>query len=680
MNLLHPISHCHIFQHGSRVDLDLTLPTNPSKSDINDLLEIFSEHPLFIEHISPVSTIIANQSVNGNNWSDMMVNGYKVLGKIFHNITGYVKQSLQDHFGERGMVPFLSFDIDPDSLHRRIQMDTEKGENTFIRFCDLFYSGIVSPTITVPFQPILPILPEDYDVRLLVRIGFNFFMPLCRSYMDFLQEVHKDDNFVVSFWIPEGGYNRRIGEIIYDEFERKCKEEEIKKYHLIFLLDCLQAKDADSDRVMKHWNILKLKDNQIVSVIFKNKIFSDWVATSNPSVKKLLDKTLAKVDADLNKIEIDYCWSHFETIESLTQSPKAAANFEQKISKFVELDYLSVAPDIFIRRKIAGLFRKANYEPLVVEIQENTAWSDWHEKLSLGRWEGTLNSNADFKIVDEHHSYDVNLKSGKIETKPGFQCWKIGFNKVRNHLAGIVKGDPRTYKGGVLEILYNLAPGKNDAHKKELVDDFLFKYSYLYWREYFLQHDYTEADLNAESLVEDVLCGNTRKNLSRLEILIALMCAQAYYFALDSYRCTATFWENLDQRNMYQNVMMLTLSIVYLIYIYHWTNHKQKIEFVLNEMKENLFKFENAYQKYSLADYGVTELEWNESLEPEIPNCDINLISRVSRRIATKHLLPLNIPGLDKKDLNLPTITGHIWNGETNNLNFRWKNRFYCGE
>ena len=680
MNLFHPISHCHIFQHGSRVDLDLSFPANPNKSDINDLLEIFSEHPPFVERLSPVNTIIANQSVNGNNWNDMMVNGYKIIGKIFHNITGYVKQSLQDRFGERGMVPFLSLDIDPDSLHRRIQMDTEKGENTFIRFCDLFYSGIVSPTITVPFQPLLPFLSEDYDVRLLVRIAFNFYTPLCRSYMDFLQEVHRDDNFVVPFWIPEGGFNRRVAEIIYDEFEKKCKEEEITKYHLVFLLDCLQAKDADSDRIMKHWNIMKLKDKKIVSIVFKNKIFSDWVATSNPSVKKLLDKTLAKVDSDLNRIEIDYCWSHFETIESLTQSPKAAANFEQKISKFVELDYLSVAPDIFIRRKINGLFRKANYEPLVVEIQENTAWSDWHEKLSLGRWEGTLNSNADFKLVDGHHPYEIPLKSGKMETKRGYQCWKLGFNMVRNHLTKIVKGDPQTYKGGVLEILYNLCPQKTDAQKRDSVFDFLYKYSYLYWREYFLQHDYTEADLNAESLVEDVLCRDSHKSLTRLETLIGVMSAQTYYFALDSYRCQATLWENLDQRNMYQNVMMLTLSLVYLIYIYHWTNQKKKVEFIFNEMKENLFTFENVYNKYNLSEYGITESEWTESLKPEIPNCDINLVSRVSRRIATKHLLPLNLSGLDKKDLNLPTITGHIWNGEANNLNFRWKNRFYCGE
>jgi len=682
MNYLHPIYLVYSYQVGSRIDIARLLPVDVSKEDPELLLDLLSEPPRYIERIAPVSTRIGDELVRGKNWTELIVKGYRIFTRIFTNISSYVSQTMEDIFQERGMVPFLSFGIDPDTFHRIVELDYEINENTYGKIIKSYKNGVIAPCATIPFHVILPQLKHDYDIRLLIRIGLNFYWSILKSYYDYVLRVHKEKTFVVAFWLPEGGYSAGVLQILHEEFKAKCKQEKIKEYHLMLLLDNAQAKQRDNDILMKTWNIVHVPTdkNEFISVVFKDRHFSDWVTFSNPSVKKLLDRTIAKMDSELNENKINYCWAHFEDIAALTYTVKAAKNFEQKIIKLTELGYLPIAPDFFIRRKLTKKYGHSSRDPNIVTLKDNTSWNDWHtDNISIGRWEGTLDSNAEYKLVDENHPYLRVTREGEIE-EPGPQCWKIALNQAIDICSSLVKGNSEKYQDGMIGVLAGLIPGKNKKIISRNVDDFLVHYSLLHWREHFLHHDYTEPDLTVEEIVDNHLLKGVKARFNTAKYVAAVIAAQAYYFCLDAKKSTATFWENCDQRAVYQNVAMLTLGMVNAVYVYHWLKKTAEAKKVVHCLKQELIQFENAYQRYNLAEFGITEVEWKDAIKSTIEETTMNVVERAARRIAARHLRPLGYRrDFSLEDENIPTSVGHIWSREVINSNFNWENPLFYG-
>jgi len=345
------------------------------------------------------------------------------------------------------------------------------------------------------------------------------------------------------------------------------------------------------------------------------------------------------------------------------------------------LAYLPVSPDTFIRRKLIKKFGKSPFEPIKVEIRDNTAWSDWHiNNISLGRWTGNLDSNAEYKLVDENHPYTRYTVQGKVE-EGGPQCWKIAFNEATKRCVRIVKGDSKTMKGGMLEVLADLIPSKDSELVKSNVLEYLIHYSLIYWREYFLHQGYTEPDIYLPDIANKYLLkGTKKKSLSDKECIIAGIAAQAYYFALEGIKSTAAYWENFDQRALYQNVMHITLAMARAIIVYTWLRKPEKAKKVIETLKEELIGFENAYDRYNLADYGVTKSEWNDSIKSVIEDSQLNIVERTARRISARHLRPIGFrKEFSLEDENIATSTGHLWSGEVDNVNFKWENKFFCG-
>ncbi len=682
MNYLHPIFHGHSYQVGSRIDIARLLPVDPDKEDSELLFDMLSEPPRFSERIAPVSTRVGAELVRGKNWTELMIKGYRIFTRIFSYITAYVAQTMEDVFKEKGMVPFLSLGIDPDTLHRILELDYELNENTYGKLIDLYGKGVIAPCATVPFHVILPMLESEYDIRLLIRIGFLFYWPIMKLYYRYISSIHKEKSFVVSFWLPEGGYSERVLDILISEFRARCKKDKIRDSHLVLLLDNAQANERDNDILMKNWDIVRPGSDkrEFVSVVFRDRHFSDWVTYSNPSVKKLLDRTIAKMDSDLNGGKIDYCWAHFEDIAALTYTIKAANNFEQKIIKLAELGYLPVSPDVFVRRKMNRQFGRSPHDPYIVSLKNNTAWSDWHhDNVSLGRWEGTLDSNAEYKLVDENHPYLRVTKDGEVE-EAGPQCWKLALNRAISTCAQLVKGNPHKLQGGMMEVLASLIPTKDKKIIRRNVDDFLVHYALLHWREHFLQHGYDEPDLTIEEIVDQHLLRGVKAHFKVRQYAIAATAAQAYYFCLDAKKSCATFWENLDQHAVYQNVAMLVLGMVNAIYVYHWLKRPADAKKVVQTMKQELIRFDSAYQRYNLAEYGITEVEWKDAIKSGLEETPMNIVERATRRIAARHLRPLGYRrDFSFEDENITSNVGHVWSGEVVNSNFNWENPVFCG-
>lgn len=678
-NQLHPVYHGHSFQSGSRVDIERVLPPDLDDADLEELIESLSEPPRYIERICPVSTIIGTEIVRGKNWTEMMMKSYRTFLRMFTSISYYLRQSLADKFGERGMLPFTSVDIDPDTLHRMIELDYEQGENTYATLMEMFRTGVLSPAATVPFHVILPLLDNDFDRRLCIRIGLLFYWEIIKEYHENNKSVHGEARFVVPFWLPECGYSHGVLRILHEEFMAMAKRDRLPDPHLVILLDSQQAVDVDNDVLMKSWNTIKVGEKEFVSAVFRDRSFSDWVTYSNPSVKKLIDRTIAKVDSELNVQNVDYCWGHYEDIESLTFCSKSAMNYEQKVVKLAQLSYLAVAPDVFVRRKLNNKFGKAGYEPQAVKVRDNTGWTDWHSTITLGRWQGVLDSNAEFKLVDENRPYLRRTRTGKMQEN-GSQCWKIAFNKARSICTHMVKGDPETMRGGFLEVLAGVCGAKDAKVVRRNVANFLTHFSQIHWREHFLQQDYSEADLSLQEIVDQHLLKDCKKRLKDEEYVIAGVAAQGYYLALDAHRSYATFSENMDQRAVFQDVAMLVLAIAAYMTILHWFDKQAEARRVFDVMKTELFDFSSAYQRYRLADYGVTEQEWVDSIKSALEETPMNVVERASRRVAARHLKPLGYrKDLTREDETVTTNVGHIWSTEIENTNYKWENKLFCG-
>lgn len=679
-NQLHPVYHGHSYHAGSRIDVNTVLPHDLDDADLDEIIEQLSEAPKYIERICPVSTVIGTEIVRGKNWSEMMMKSYRVFLRMYGNISFFLRQALAEKFDERAMIPFMSADFDPDTIHQMIELDYEHGENSYGQVIELFRTGVVAPVATVPFHVILPLLQSDFDRRICIRMGLIFYWELIKEYHNFVKKEHGDDQFIFMFWFPECGYSKNVLEILNEEFLAMCKSHRISNPHLVVMLDNLQATDCDNDILMKSWDVLPHAGKNRITVIFRDRSFSEWVTFSNPSVKKLIDRTIAKVDSELNTLGVDYLWGHYEEIETLTFNSKSAMNFEQKVVKLSQLSYLAMSPDFFLRRKVAGDYSSAPHEPMEAKVRDNTSWSDWHTTVSLGRWQGVLDSNARFKLVDENRPYVRRTRGGKIQ-EIGPQCWKIALVKARDNCTRLIKGDPESMKDGFLGVLSRVCGHKDEKIVKRNVTDFLVHFCFIQWREHFLQHhDVSEADVALQEIVNQHLMKDVKKRLSDEDYVRAGVAARGYFWALDSHRSYITHHENLDQRAVYQGVTMLVLAMCNYIHLMRWDGEQAEEKRAFEMLKTELLDFRAGYRRYRLADFGVTEQEWNDSLKSVVDESDANVVERAARRLAARHLRALGYrKDFTKEDEHITTNVGHIWNSEVENSNYKWENKLYCG-
>ena len=682
MNLLHPIFHTHSQLLGSRTDLEQQLPPTLKGQDLSALIDKMSEPLRWEERLSAVSVTIKSQTLRGRNWTELLTRIYAHCARMYTSITVFVRQTLQNNLREEEMLPFTSLDIEPDALTRVIELDYETGDNTYQHMMKMFSRGIVAPIVTMPFHPVLPLLRSDFDRRLVVRIGLEFYWPILRRYHAFMRKTHHDKLFVTTVQLPEGAFTYDIIQMIYEEYKEACARRGVKDAHVVFLLDNRQAIFRDNDQLMKSWNVVRMYEdrNEFASVVFRDYGFSHWVQVANPSVKKLIDRTIAKVDAGLNDINVDYGWSHFDDIEALVLSDKSALNFEQKIVKLIELGYVPVSPDIFVRRKLSKDFGVAAFEPQVIRLQDGTSWAGWDgDHVGFSRWTGWREDGKNGRVVDKRRRYIRRTPEGRVREE-GSPCWKIAFSMARERLVNLAMGNPETLKDGMLGVLASLVPTKDKDVARENVTKFLVSYAYIYWREHFLFHsEISEADIMLDELVNSNLAADCGEDLPEEAMVIACVAAQCYYLALDSFRSAATRCENMDQRSMYEAVMALSTALCNAVTVYHWLGRKEEARRLVEAIKEHLLDFAGAYKRYDLASYGVRRQEWTDAIKSVIEECPDDIVRRAARRAAARRLRPLGYKEFPESDAFLTSNCGHLWTTEIENSNYVWENKHFCG-
>lgn len=437
---------------------------------------------------------------------------------------------------------------------------------------------------------------------------------------------------------------------------------------------------------MKRWHAIRptTATRDHVSLVFRDRAFTEWVVEGHPSVKKLLDRTIAKVDAALREAGIDYLWSHFESLESLLATPKTAINFQQKLIKLTELGYQPLSPDAFVRRKILEIYSRDAEEPRRCSPLDNTAMNGWPEDPnSLARWEGVIRDEEGRSVAIAPCRPYVrrNGKDSQQEVR-GSQCWKPALTAAFAACHRAVVGDSKTFLGGMLQLLRELTPHERIPVQRRNVEEFLLECSKIHWREHFIQTSLAEADIQVYEFARDCLLRDCAEDAEITEerACVAGMAARAVLLAFEAQRSTSLAPENLDQRGVYESVAMMTLAFVHAVQAFLWMEKPEEANALLDVLEKELFDFESAFERCNLAELGVTKKEWRETLQSEIEESSLNVVARAARRVAARHFRRMGFKErFARDDEFLPSAVGHLWSMEVHHANFQWENEAFCG-
>jgi len=219
------------------------------------------------------------------------------------------------------------------------------------------------------------------------------------------------------------------------------------------------------------------------------------------------------------------------------------------------------------------------------------------------------------------------------------------------------------------------------------MEDFLVAMARVMWKEHFIHHVCSEADIQLReiclsSLLKDIPEDEGEPEMEDEACAIVGAAAHAIFISHSSLNSTAFAFENMDNRAVYDNVAMSTLAVVHAITALKWGGESEKADELFNVFKEELLDFENAFTRHNIGkEFGVDPMVWKKTIESEVPEeSPLNVVTRAARRLGAKHLRALGYrKDFDRKDEGISTATGHIWKREIDHLNFKWENEAFCG-
>jgi hypothetical protein len=114
INLFHPIYHGFTFPIGCRIDIERILPANLDEADTEELVDVFSEPPVWMERLSPLAVQIGDQVIRGRNAPDLMLKVYRMMFDLFGGIGRFIESTVAQNTGEGVRFPFMSLCVDPE--------------------------------------------------------------------------------------------------------------------------------------------------------------------------------------------------------------------------------------------------------------------------------------------------------------------------------------------------------------------------------------------------------------------------------------------------------------------------------------------------------------------------------------------------------------------------------------
>ncbi len=630
--------HFHGYQPGDVIYRQNTDPFEPMK---------------FVERNSPVELKVGEEIVKGNNWTDVNLRAYVHAVNVF--------RELAETLG----APAASVDIEPYTVTLLIEKDRKYGTKRYEGIMDAFEKGMIDLVVTIPFHPILPHLDPN-EQMLLSRIMFEFFKSVIKKGKIKTGPDGKK-RLILGVWLPEGVITEATGKIVQNAFDKFVASDEAFKdveAHMYFLLDSRQFIAPWMPQAFWSMNFLDMGDKKPL-VFGRDAYISDAFSFGTAGIGAILENIVRfRCDPAKEERGITYTLTLISDLETLLASPPQAKRFQ---SLMKALDFIGVRPSThadFIAGKLTGTDKAWEGEversdAFKAIVKEYSSWSDYSDMLIGGktsdtRWTGVR--RADAKVIFRHY------KRFSIS-----QIWKLGFRETTNKVNTYVRR-------GVLEILKGQA---KDASEEKLYD-FLVEYSKIIFKEHFIMQGVPREELEFKAIVERTV-GQFR------EWSVAARAARAYYMMLMGNRSCPRFWEIIDTRVAFQNVVFLTHALLDLLKIYQYTGQSQKAERTFKLYKDAFVNFHNAYEMFyfdelsGLVGWETSTDAWVASIQSRVPErSTYNVVRRASLYVGLNDI-PELLPTIETTEgkiilKNIVADTAHIL-GE---MHGDWKTKEYC--
>ena len=689
----HPLFHLFLTLPGTAVDLhDSNLPAVLEEDHETDTaIDALSAPPKFHERMTQISTMIGKTLVRGNNYTDLMMRCMHVIFERMdkvHSFASTLPHSKPSRVNN-AIAPSFSFAFAPEEMQRLIEQDYETGDLTFSYYLKLVGNGVIAPFVTFPFHSLLPTI-EDYDKRVIIRAGFNIYWPILTLHNNTIAKACGDKLFILPVQLPQLGYDIATLRIICQEAQLKANKEKTENVQLLLLLDYSQLHSTDLDQQMRSIGRIDLSElgigNGNVWTIHTDIKFSSWTNRNMNMVKKVVDRTIAKVDVEWESKKLDYTWLHTDPLDEVLQTERGLDALEERFVKLHQLGHTPCAPDFYLRAKLSGQWKRLPGEPHSVKVKNRSACDEWNiERASFGRWLGLYNTETQFAFVDASRPYTRLIPKNIPVQEPGSQAWKIAWNLVLNRFVQHLRGNIATMQGGMLGALAQIVGEQHPiVTVKKNVQAFLAQYSMAYYRDIFVQQQWSEQECSLHVLCDELTQGLQREPLTGEEMAMAGMAAQGYYFLQHARRTQGLHWENPDQSAMFETVIFLMAAIRNTCYLYQWREEPELKKELFDMVRRELFEFHKVYTRYNLNHYGITPAEWEQVMKSQVDDLPDNIFTRTARFAAANMLVKLGFQVTENdppviKDRWVGSACGHIWNSDCVQTNLKWDNKYFCG-
>jgi|Deesub1362B_J571_1020462.scaffolds.fasta_scaffold00062_15 hypothetical protein len=482
---------------------------------------------------------------------------------------------------------------------------------------------------TPPFHPIMPHL-STFEQSILARVSFDFYVPFV------------GDKDVIGFWLPENVITKETAKIVVESVNK----------NVLFLLDERQFIGLHFPQAKLSCNTYKC-DDKLAFVFGRDHELSDAFAFNTLDVEGLIRAVAeGRIDVFKEKLEIPYLVYLSSDLEALLSNPQQLDKFLKWISGLKERGVEIINAVEFVRKKKTQGFKVLNgecSEHFRINVKDYSSWSDYYD-LSLDgrtsdmRWTGVR--REDNKVIFRWY------KGRKVS-----QLWKFAYTKLFRELN-------RAVRFGVLGLIRKYHPAD-----EEQIKEFLVRYARIFFREHY---EYFGLDTSVEYVTEPI---------KEVDPTLSLKLGRIYYIMLLANHSCPRFWENIDTRVTFGNVVAISKALIELMSLYIEEGLHERANFLLLEYMK-LLAFPQLYYDYELfrmkgvEGWETTEEAWFESLKSEVPNSKYNVITRAALYVG-KEALPSDIRQAIEALYDLKQAvadTGHI-PGE---MHGNWENKEWC--
>lgn len=581
------------------------------------------------ERNSPVALRVGEQRIPGRNWTDCMFSCYDAFMDLFNTMAG--------DLGER----ICSVDIEPFTLEMLLRKDRREGRDIYGKIMAVFEHRVADPVVTLPFHPIVPYL-HPFEQEVLAGAAFDFYGPLIEGLG------------ATGIWLPEGAYTRQAAATVAAALPNTTEGTAAESY---LVLDGRQFLEPSGSYHLWSLNYVDLGSRRTYA-FGRDVQLSDAYSFGGAPIRDLV-KAIGedRVDTTKEKRDIPYLITLASDLEALVGGPRQVERFRDLIAGLKARGTATPTHGQFLQGKLKGGLKRwegeGEADPFRALVKDFSSWSDYPDEMVEGhtsdtRWQGMR--RADGLVISRVH------RRRRIS-----QVWKQGLLSVE----WAVEAEVRGAFGRVLRAV----AGETSRDKARA---FLVGYGRTIFREHHLRQGRAPGECGPEAAMGHLGSMGDAESLA--------LAARAYYEMLMGLRSDPCFWENVDTRVTFQNILFLTYALLDMADALRRVGEARAAEACLGLLRTHLVGFENAYHLLrlgSLAGYRGWETQeeaWIAALQSEVPR--ISADNCVKRAVlfalgdSAGALLSLPAASLTR----VVAATGHI-QGEGHGL---WEERAFC--